>query len=388
MDPHEGVDPATLNLMLVLQFQDARDAARQDRRPGLFSRLRQWRRRRRSQAALDRELARGVQHEYDDYEQRRGRRAPRPATPRRTTTTTAQAARREVRGRDSDSDYEDELRAALAASRISASNHAAAAAWSSYAATGREARAGYVDDFDDDSDNYSDDYSDNDSDNDSDLLAALAASRDSARSHAGRSSSSSAADPPAAAPPECVSCMEAVVPPSPAIHLPCSHAYCAACMASLLRAALDGDEPRLFPARCCGQALPVAEDPASSALLPAGLVARYRARQREHGACDRTYCPWPSCGRFIPVEAGSRSNRATCMWCERATCTRCKRKWHGEGECVTEEDDAAARETLRVAEEMGWRRCISCRTVVERSWGCNHMSKLHLFSFFLFRSIS
>ncbi|KAJ4152947.1 hypothetical protein LMH87_009464 [Akanthomyces muscarius] len=461
MEMDEEMDPATLNLILELQFQDAQDAAsRRDHGPSSFFRGRQRQRQRRSLETLDRELAMDLQqHEFDEFEQRRRRRATapdmRPSTTRRTRTryedtggddsdddpdllaalaasrmrvnnhagfasSSSAAARHEVGGDDSDDDpdllaalaasdddpdllaalaasrirvnsnagaassrsavarhdirggddsnNDDDLLAALAASRISARNHAALAASRIHvnshagAASSRSAVARH------------DIRGGDDSDNDDDLLAALAASRISARIHAAlaasRVSASNHAGPSSssAAAPECVSCMEAIRPPSSAIHLPCSHRYCAGCMTRVLGAALDDDGESRFPARCCAQPLPVAEDPASSALLPADLVARYRARQREHGARNRTYCR--SCGQFIPPES-VHGNRATCIWCEAATCAWCKEAWHGEGECPA---DGAALETLRMAEERGWKRCPECRTLVELSTGCNHMT--------------
>ena len=351
MEMDEEMDLATLNLILELQFRDAQDAAsRRDHGPSTFFRGRQRQRQRRSLETLDRELAMDLQqHEFDEFEQRRRRRATtpdmRPSTTRRTRTRYGNTG-----GDDSDSD--PDLLAALAASRIRVNSHAGAAS-SPSAVARHEIRGG------------------DDSDNDDDLLAALAASRISASNHAGPSSSSSGADTPdtsSAAAPECVSCMEAIRTPSSAIHLPCSHRYCAGCMARVLGAALDDDESR-FPARCCAQPLPVAEDPASSALLPANLVARYRARQRAHGARNRTYCR--PCGKFIPPES-VLGNKATCIWCEGVTCAWCKEAWHGAGECPA---DGAALEMLRMAEERGWKRCPECRTLVELSRGCNHMSK-------------
>ncbi|OAA76035.1 IBR domain containing protein [Akanthomyces lecanii RCEF 1005] len=365
MEMDEEMDPATLNLILELQFQDAQDAAsRRDHGPSSFFRGRQRQRQRRSLETLDRELAMDLQqHEFDEFEQRRRRRATAPDI--RLSTTRRTRTRYEDTGGD-DFDDDPDLLAALAASRIRVNSNAGAA--SSRSAVARhDIRGG------------------DDSDNDDDLLAALAASHISARTYAAlaasrvsasnhvgpsTSSAASAPDTSSATAPECVSCMEAIRPPSSAIHLPCSHRYCAGCMAGVLGAALDDDDDESrFPARCCAQPLPVAEDPASSALLPANLVARYRARQREHGARNRTYCR--SCGQFIPPES-VRGNRATCIWCEGATCAWCKEAWHGEGECPA---DGAALETLRIAEERGWKRCPECRTLVELSTGCNHMSK-------------
>jgi len=56
---------------------------------------------------------------------------------------------------------------------------------------------------------------------------------------------------------------------------------------------------------------------------------------------------------------------------QKATCSKCKKRVHGEGvECS--QDEKTLR-TLRVIEQNRWRRCADCGMGVERVYGCNKM---------------
>ncbi|KAL6817111.1 hypothetical protein J3E69DRAFT_374967 [Trichoderma sp. SZMC 28015] len=162
----------------------------------------------------------------------------------------------------------------------------------------------------------------------------------------------------------CLACMEDV-PLSETVQCPCSHEYCRACIAKLFKAAMSDES--LFPPRCCGQSIPLGMN---QIFLPAELVREYREKELEYRTPNRTYCHRPSCSAFIPQQS-IQGDIAVCTKCRKKTCTFCKGKSHKKGHCP---EDAATSDLLRIASENGWQRCYSCRTLVDLSTGCNHIT--------------
>ena len=62
--------------------------------------------------------------------------------------------------------------------------------------------------------------------------------------------------------------------------------------------------------------------------------------------------------------------RSTCLHCGTSVCFDCKQPWHPGTSC--EQVEAAAMAEWTEKHDSG--RCPKCRTVIERSEGCNHMS--------------
>ncbi|KAF3076291.1 hypothetical protein CFAM422_001373 [Trichoderma lentiforme] len=165
----------------------------------------------------------------------------------------------------------------------------------------------------------------------------------------------------------CLACMEDV-PFSETVQCPCSHEYCRACIAKLFKAAMSDES--LYPPRCCGQSIPLGMN---QIFLPAELVREYREKELEYSTQNRTYCHRPSCSAFIPQQS-IQGDIAVCTKCRKKTCTFCKGKSHKKGHCPA---DAATLDLLRIASENGWQRCYSCRTLVDLSTGCNHITRQH-----------
>ncbi|KAL7960297.1 hypothetical protein V8C34DRAFT_321520 [Trichoderma compactum] len=161
----------------------------------------------------------------------------------------------------------------------------------------------------------------------------------------------------------CVACM-ADVPFFETLQCPCSHEYCRVCIAKLFKAAMSDES--LFPPRCCGQSIPLG---VNQIFLPAELVREYRAKELEYSTPNRTYCYWPSCSTFIPQQS-IQGDTAVCIKCRKKTSTICKGKSHKD-HCP---EDTATLDLLRIASENGWQRCYSCRTLVDLSTGCNHIT--------------
>ena len=163
----------------------------------------------------------------------------------------------------------------------------------------------------------------------------------------------------------CASCDDSY-PSDEAWQAPCSHHCCIACLEQLHRACMTDEA--LYPSRCCRLELPW--DNVRSRINDR-LAARFQEKKEEldTNVAQRTYCSNTSCARFIGAEAIA-NDIALCPACNTSTCTMCKAARH-DGDCP---EDAALHETLSLAQERGWQRCSSCRSVVALTFGCHHIT--------------
>jgi hypothetical protein len=144
----------------------------------------------------------------------------------------------------------------------------------------------------------------------------------------------------------------------------CVHAYCRHCVQDLFRRSFKDES--LFPPRCCGQ--PIL--PGSIRFfLTAEIVEQYEEARVEFSDPDRAYCSLPTCSSYIRRE-NIVAGQATCPPCTTQSCSFCKKEWH-EGDCPA---DNNLQLVLATAAAQGWKRCSNCRTMVEHTLGCNHMT--------------
>ena len=162
---------------------------------------------------------------------------------------------------------------------------------------------------------------------------------------------------------QCVACQEDK-PKFDTIEVPCTHTYCRGCISELFEAAITDES--LFPPRCCRQEITLVS---VTTFLSIALLRRFRAKAVELGTPNRTYCVWPTCSSFIPMDRIS-GDTATCPSCQQQTCTICKAASH-EGDCP---NDMALQGLLTTAAANGWQRCYACKRMVELDLGCNHMT--------------
>ena len=84
------------------------------------------------------------------------------------------------------------------------------------------------------------------------------------------------------------------------------------------------------------------------------------------------WCPNPSCGDHMRADSKD-TKKMTCKKCQTELCFQCKDKWHGE--------DTTCEEAMK-SQLAGWADenndkvslCPLCRTRIEKSAGCNHMT--------------
>ncbi|KAL8693233.1 MAG: hypothetical protein Q9218_001906 [Villophora microphyllina] len=160
----------------------------------------------------------------------------------------------------------------------------------------------------------------------------------------------------------CVSCQEM----KEIVEVPCRHLYCRDCVRHLFTDATIDET--LFPPRCCRQQVPVS---LVRHFLGSDLTSRVEQKAIELGTPNRTYCSDPSCAAFIaPHRIQDSTGTCPMLGCGVRTCVLCKRAAHS-GDCPHVDPFG---DTLKLAQELGWQRCERCKTLVELSLGCNHIT--------------
>lgn len=90
---------------------------------------------------------------------------------------------------------------------------------------------------------------------------------------------------------------------------------------------------------------------------------------------ERIFCPNPACGDFIPKRSKidpKHPLEVVCLKCRIRACSTCKRPAHGFGQDCPADWELDA--VLQMGEKSGWRRCYKCRTLVELTQGCSHIT--------------
>lgn len=154
--------------------------------------------------------------------------------------------------------------------------------------------------------------------------------------------------------------------------LPCGHSYCVDCLHVMASQAIN-DESKM-PPRCCTQP------------IPSTTVKTILTREEQHAFLksvlqfstpweSRMFCPNTNCNEFIPPRSKIDPKHpfdVVCRKCKTRVCIMCKRNAHEVGhDCP---DDWELDAVLKMGEKSGWRRCYKCRTLVELTQGCTHMT--------------
>lgn len=169
---------------------------------------------------------------------------------------------------------------------------------------------------------------------------------------------------------ECISCFDEFPKPD-LIKLSCSHDYCRACLREVVLTAVATESA--FPPKCCLTEIPLAT---LLSCLDKKQRDDYKEKSAEYAipAGHRWYCPEPKCGKWIKPEKLHRNRRShqICPHCSAQICSMCRSLAHDQN--VDCPQDFGLESTLEVAEAEGWRRCYSCRTMVELTVGCRHIT--------------
>ncbi|KAK1246849.1 hypothetical protein MKX08_000651 [Trichoderma sp. CBMAI-0020] len=165
---------------------------------------------------------------------------------------------------------------------------------------------------------------------------------------------------------ECVSCLDDI-PVKDTVKVPC-HSYCRDCFARLVSAAVQYEQQ--WPPKCCLNQIPFKTVLKN---IPDDLKKTFheRSSEWEMPISERVYCYAPDCGSWIKPGKISLAKRQA--RCERnhVTCTICRGQAHGNNDCPQDHD---LNLTNLLAEEEGWKHCISCHALVEHKEACQHMT--------------
>ncbi|QSZ32356.1 hypothetical protein DSL72_001930 [Monilinia vaccinii-corymbosi] len=170
----------------------------------------------------------------------------------------------------------------------------------------------------------------------------------------------------------CVCCREDFKLATTLRTLPCAHNYCEGCLRVL--AIQSCTEELKMPPRCCNQAIPgniiksVLNKEEQSLFMKS--VVQFSTPWE-----SRIFCPNTACGEFIPTLGKidpKQPFEVVCRSCGDKACSICKRAAHSVGQDCPEDYELDA--VLRMAKSAGWRRCYKCRTLVELSQGCSHIT--------------
>ncbi|KAI5445744.1 hypothetical protein KIW84_013830 [Lathyrus oleraceus] len=160
----------------------------------------------------------------------------------------------------------------------------------------------------------------------------------------------------------------------------CSHTYCSDCVVMYIDSNLKNNIASL---RCpfigCSGLL---EADSCRKILPAEIFDRWGRASCEalFDVSLKVYCPFADCSALLVKDRKEEViGKTKCPNCKRIFCAECKVSWHEGIECSefeklnAYEKDNEGVMLMRLAKEMEWRRCPTCRFYVARSEGCDHM---------------
>lgn len=153
----------------------------------------------------------------------------------------------------------------------------------------------------------------------------------------------------------------------------CTNTWCAACLESSFRTAID-QKSGFSPPTCHG----IIQLHTILGRLEKEFADKYRAAFEEWLTKDRVYCPVPTCSAFIPERhmhasgsSGSRPTSFLCPTCKSNVCTSCHQTAH-EGSC----DTLAKKEDEAMLAKFKIKQCPRCRRAVRKMYGCSEMACL------------
>lgn len=145
---------------------------------------------------------------------------------------------------------------------------------------------------------------------------------------------------------------------------PCRHMWCHPCLHQRFILAIHDEGS--FPAQCCGLAI---NTTLKEMLLSDSELDEAQLREEEYFDRTRVYCAKPTCSAYIREEHRD-GDIATCPACNSETHIPCQTLVHHGEPCATDEE---VLNTIKLAAEEEWKRCISCKAFVEKVEGCNEM---------------
>ena len=169
-----------------------------------------------------------------------------------------------------------------------------------------------------------------------------------------------------------------------AVRTSCGHTYCLDCFEDHCKSTADTSKEH-FRIKCQGDggdcstffALHELKDHLSSSVLEAVLESSFHEHVQRHPDIFH-YCPTPDCGFIYRCTLpDSKALAYQCPNCLKPVCTSCHAV-HGEYTCAEYKDIASGgKEALeKLKKELNIKDCPKCKTPMEKTEGCNHMTCL------------
>ena len=162
--------------------------------------------------------------------------------------------------------------------------------------------------------------------------------------------------------------------------LGCGHSYCSGCLKHFLTSAVDN---KTFPLLCVGNEatcnVPVAI-PFIRRFLPAqtfqNLIEAAFHKYLEQHQQELKYCTTPDCRQIYRRRTDKTALQ--CPACFSTICPSCDEEAHAGMSCEEKRilKNPAEQERLneQLAASSGYKRCPTCRVMIEKTEGCNHMT--------------
>jgi hypothetical protein len=151
----------------------------------------------------------------------------------------------------------------------------------------------------------------------------------------------------------------------------CGHAYCKACFDHCIGSTLRN---RLIPLSCITCSTNIDLSILRGLKSFDELLSTSFAYYVSMNPTLYAYCPTPDCPQIYRL--GPAGTVRQCSECLAHVCTFCKIEWHEGLSCseIQEYHDPETRKNVGLMKELGIKPCPKCKTLLEKTMGCNHMT--------------
>lgn len=162
--------------------------------------------------------------------------------------------------------------------------------------------------------------------------------------------------------------------------LKCGHQMCNRCLKQSFKLSIT--DPQHMPPRCFSSD-PIPFEYVDQLFDLEFKKAWYKKMCAVYASRNPIYCPKRGCGEFIQQQdirlTKDRSRYGKCPRCSTKVCLNCSGRWHGH----CHKDEATARRLEAEPGKETTQHCILCKSLVEISEGCNHVTWYVLSTFLL-----
>ncbi|KAG0053089.1 hypothetical protein BGZ83_001681 [Gryganskiella cystojenkinii] len=157
------------------------------------------------------------------------------------------------------------------------------------------------------------------------------------------------------------------------------HLFCFECLSRHVATQVQARTwPVICPAENCRASV---EDPFLIEMFLGGEAHLWHSTAMENAVQNKIYCPQKTCAKLIDGSgdlSAEQLREVNCPYCDYQFCASCSEKSHKGETCefikaskLTKESDSALE---NLAKQMKWKQCPSCKHMVEKISGCNHMT--------------